>query len=301
MWFDGANGGKGYYGGANETRKINSATYYDWPKTLQTVLDIQPNVLFFSDAGPDIRWVGNERGLAGTTNWNMITNDTLHAGKPGIEKLLNTGSEDGKSWVPAEVDVSIRPGWFYHKKEDSLVKSPEKLFEIYLTSVGRGSNLLLNLPPDRRGLIHENDVKALKGFRKLLDAAFKTNLATKATITAGNTRGNDKRFGAANLNDGRKDTYWSADDEVVASQLEISFKKPQVINYVVMQEYIRLGQRIKSFTIEAWQNEKWQEVAKGTTVGYKSILKIDQVNTSKLRIVLKDARACPVISNIEIY
>jgi alpha-L-fucosidase len=119
MWFDGANGGSGYYGGANETRKINGATYYDWPTTLSLVKTMQPNVIFFSDAGPGVRWVGNESGVAGETNWNTISTDTLYAGKAGIEHLLNTGSDDGKQWIPAEVDVSIRPGWFYHKEQDS--------------------------------------------------------------------------------------------------------------------------------------------------------------------------------------
>src|SRR5687767_1724959 len=170
MWFDGANGGDGYYGGANEKRRINGATYYDWPTTLSLVREIEPGILFFSDAGPGVRWVGNERGVAGETNWCTITPDTLFAGKAGIERLLNTGSAEGNTWIPAEVDVSIRPGWFYHANEDSLVKSAEKLFDIYLTSVGRGSTLLLNVPPDRRGLFHENDVKALYGFKKLLDS-----------------------------------------------------------------------------------------------------------------------------------
>ncbi len=163
MWFDGANGGDGYYGGVNETRQIDRKTYYDWPTTLDLVRDLQPDpeVLFFSDAGPGVRWVGNERGIAGETNWNTITDDTLYAGMAGINDLLATGSPDGTSWIPAEVDVSIRPGWFYHPEEDSLVKSPEQLFDIYLSSVGRGSTLLLNVPPDRRGLFHENDVAAL--------------------------------------------------------------------------------------------------------------------------------------------
>lgn len=301
MWFDGANGGKGYYGGTNETRKINSATYYDWPKTLETVRAIQPDVLFFSDAGPDIRWVGNERGTAGTTNWNTITNDTLHAGKPNIEKLLNTGSEDGKSWVPAEVDVSIRPGWFYHEKEDSLVKSPEKLFDIYLTSVGRGSNLLLNLPPDRRGLIHENDIRALKGFKKIKDDAFKTDLGKNAKITASNTRGGDKVFAASNLNDSKKDNYWATDDNVKAATVDINLVQPQTVKYVVLQEHIRLGQRIKSFSIEALVDGSWKEIATGTTIGYKVIKAVAPVKTQSLRVKIKESKACPVISQISIY
>lgn len=136
MWFDGANGGDGYYGGAREKRRIDGKTYYDWPGTISMVRNMEPNILFFSDAGPDIRWVGNERGIAGETNWNTISPDTLYAGKAGIESLLNTGHENGTSWIPAEVDVSIRPGWFYHAEEDGKVKTPEELFDIYLTSVG---------------------------------------------------------------------------------------------------------------------------------------------------------------------
>ena len=145
MWFDGANGGDGFYGGTKEKRKIDGKTYYNWPKTLKLVRGMEPNVIFFSDAGPDIRWCGNERGFISETNWNTITADSLYAGKSGIENLLNTGSENGKNWIPAEVDVSIRPGWFYHASEDSKVKTPEQLFDIYLSSVGRGANLILNI------------------------------------------------------------------------------------------------------------------------------------------------------------
>ena len=301
MWFDGANGGKGYYGGANETRKINSATYYDWPNTIALIRGLQPNVLFFSDAGPDIRWVGNERGTAGTTNWNTITNDTLHAGKPGIEKLLNTGSEDGTSWVPAEVDVSIRPGWFYHEKEDSLVKTPEKLFEIYLTSVGRGSNLLLNIPPDRRGLVHENDVHSLEGFKKLLDAAFRTNLAAGASATASNTRGNDKKYSASRLTDANKDSYWATDDDVTSAEVSVKLKKTVTAKYVVLQEHIKLGQRVKKFAVDAWINNGWQEVANGTTIGYKRILPVDNIVTNQFRVRITDSKAAPVLLSVSVY
>lgn len=301
MWFDGANGGDGYYGGAREKRKIDGATYYDWPTTLKLVRSMSPNVIFFSDAGPGVRWVGNERGVAGTTNWNMISTDTLFAGKPGVEELLNTGSIDGKKWIPAEVDVSIRPGWFYHASEDSLVKTPEKLFDIYLTSVGRGSTLLLNIPPDRRGLFHENDVKALEGFREMLDKEFASNLALHAKVTATNTRGNEKQFAAANTTDGNKETYWVTDDNTTSASLEIDLGKNATVKYIVLQEYIKLGQRVKSFTIEAWKDGSWQQVAEGTTIGYKRILKIDPVETGKLKINITDAKACPVISNVAVY
>ncbi|MBC9796848.1 alpha-L-fucosidase [Sinomicrobium weinanense] len=303
MWFDGANGGDGYYGGARESRNIDRQTYYDWPTTLDMVrqLQFEPQVLFFSDGGPDIRWVGNESGLAGETNWNTISNDTLYAGKAGINELLATGSEDGNQWIPAEVDVSIRPGWFYHEEEDSLVKSAEALFEIYLTSVGRGSNLLLNIPPDRRGLIHENDVAALKAWRKLIDDTFRTNLAANAPATATAYRGESPDYAATRVTDGNKESYWATDDGVTTASVEIDLEKDQKISYILLQEYISLGQRVKSFTVEARQGDGWAKIAEGTTIGYKRILKTGAVNTDKIRVNITDAKACPLISNIEVY
>ena len=301
MWFDGANGGDGYYGGANEKRKIDAKSYYDWPTTLKMVRDMEPNVIFFSDAGPDIRWCGNESGYVNETNWNTITPDTLYAGKSGIQKLLNTGEENGTSWIPAEVDVSIRPGWFYHAKEDSLVKSPEKLFEIYLTSVGRGANLILNIPPDRRGLVHENDVAALLGWKKLIDERFKTNLAQNKPVTASTVRGNAAAYEAAMVTDGNKETYWATNDEEKTGSLEINLGEPKTISYVLIQEYIKLGQRVKSFSVEVEKDGTWQEVGAGTTIGYKRIVKINPVDAQKIRVNIKDSKACPVISNLEIF
>jgi alpha-L-fucosidase len=301
MWFDGANGGDGFYGGKREQRKINGATFYDWPATLNMVRELEPEVIFFSDAGPGVRWVGNERGIASETNWNTITPDTLFAGKAGIENLLNTGSEKGTHWIPAEVDVSIRPGWFYHPKEDSLVKSPEKLFEIYLTSVGRGSTLLLNVPPDRRGLIHENDVQALKQWRAMLDETFKTNLARNAKVSSADIRGGSKKYSPENLTDNNAETYWATDDDQKTGTVELSLDQPSEIKYIMLQEYIMLGQRVKAFNVEAWVENSWLQVAEGTTIGYKRILKIAPVQTNRVRITIRDAKACPVISNVEIY
>ena len=301
MWFDGANGGDGFYGGKREQRKINGATFYDWPTTLDSVRKLESEVIFFSDAGPGVRWVGNERGIAGETNWNTITPDTLFAGKAGIENLLNTGSENGTHWIPAEVDVSIRPGWFYHSREDSLVKSPEKLFEIYLSSVGRGSTLLLNIPPDRRGLLHENDVKALTKWRALMDREFKTNLALHAEATATQTRGGSASYTAANITDADPETYWATGDDQRSASLELALDEAHVVKYVVLQEYIRLGQRVKSFRIEAKVSDTWKLLAEGTTIGYKRIVKVNSVETGTLKITILDAKACPVISNIEIY
>jgi len=301
VWFDGANGGDGYYGGARETRRIDNLTYYDWANTHSVVRKLAPKAVMFSDAGPDIRWCGNERGVAGLTNWNIIHNDTLYPGKPGIGRLLNTGSEDGTSWIPAEVDVSIRPGWFYHAGEDERVRTPENLFKIYMESVGRGSNLLLNLPPDPRGLIHENDVKALQEWKKMLDAAFANNLAANAKVSANSHRGRSKQYAASNVVDGLKDTYWATDDGVKTGSLVIDLRKLQKVNYLIIQEYIKLGQRVKSFEIEVWKDNAWVSTAKGTTIGYKRILPLEGAETSKIRINIIDAKACPVISNVEVY
>ncbi len=301
MWFDGANGGSGYYGGKNEKRNINGATYYDWPRTLDLVKTMEKGIIFFSDAGPGVRWCGNEKGLAGETNWNTITPDTLYAGKGGIEQLLNSGSEHGTRWIPAEVDVSIRPGWFYHQKEDSLVKSPEQLFEIYLTSVGRGSTLLLNVPPDRRGLLNENDVASLRGWKTLMDNTFKSNLAARARVKASSYRGSSDTYSPENVTDGDKSSFWSTDDEVTSATLEINLTNESEIRYVVIQEFISLGQRIRQFIIEVWKDGAWVKAASGTTIGYKRILKLEPVRTDKVRISIQGSKACPIISNVEIF
>lgn len=301
MWFDGANGGTGYYGGANEKRSIDGKNYYDWPRTLDLVRSMEPDVIFFSDAGPGVRWCGNESGYVGETNWNTITPDTLFAGKPGLNKLLNTGSENGTHWIPAEVDVSIRPGWFYHDHEDSKVRTPGNLFEIYLSSVGRGSLLLLNIPPDKRGLFHENDVQSLKGFRALLDQEFKTNLAFKAKTTASSFRGKSNLYSPASLTDGNKETFWTTDDNITTGSVTINLGGAKTVKYVLLQEYIKLGQRVRNFTVEVFNNGNWVKVAEATTIGYKRILKLEPVVTDKIRISINDSKACPVLSNIEVY
>jgi alpha-L-fucosidase len=297
MWFDGANGGDGYYGGANEKRRIDGSTYYDWPTTLDLVRQKNPDIIFFSDAGPGVRWVGNERGVAGETNWNTISTDTLYAGKAGIENLLNTGDEDGTSWVPAETDVSIRKGWFYHASEDTLVKSPQRLFEIYLSSVGRGSVLLLNIPPDRRGLFHEEDVRSLKGFRELLDNEFKTNLALNADASATNSRNG---YDAANATDNDPETYWATDDDVTNATITIPLNSATQVKYIVLKEYLKLGQRVRSFDVEYSLNGAWNKLVSATTIGHERILKVS-AQVDAIRVVITGSKACPVISSIEVY
>lgn len=301
MWFDGANGGDGYYGGANEFRRINGATYYDWPGTLELVRSMEPDVIFFSDAGPGVRWVGNERGVAAETNWNSITPDTLYAGKAGIENLLATGHEEGTHWIPAEVDVSIRPGWFYHESENDKVKTPEELFNIYLTSVGRGSTLLLNVPPDKRGLFHEADVAALRGFREILDREFAVNRAEGARAEGTSFRGNHARYAPDRALDGDAETYWSTDDDISTGSITVELTEKTPIKYVVLQEYIALGQRVKAFTVEAEIQGEWVTVAEGTTIGYKRILPVEPVETARLRVNITSSKASPLISTLAVY
>ncbi len=174
VWHDGANGGDGYYGGAREKRTIDKRTYYDWPATWALVRSLQPNAVIFSDVGPDIRWVGNERGEAGETCWATYAPIAPDGGvaMPGLvrekESPIGTrfGARTGVQWMPAECDVSIRPGWFWHSSENSRVKTAGQLMELYYRSVGRGAGLLLNVPPDRRGLLDDHDVASLEGFRR---------------------------------------------------------------------------------------------------------------------------------------
>ena len=189
VWFDGANGGDGYYGGARETRRIDNRTYYQWPDTWSLVRQLQPGAVMFSDAGPDVRWVGNEKGLGFETTWYGLDRQSTYPGDPAYAKTLAMGRIDASDWVPPEVDVSIRPGWFYHPAEDDKVKSVDQLMEIYYASVGRGTTLLLNVPPDRRGLFHETDVERLRGLRQAIDRTFRRDVAREARATSATRSG----------------------------------------------------------------------------------------------------------------
>lgn len=299
VWFDGANGGSGYYGGANETRKIDNKTYYQWDKAISIVRELQPNAVIFGDGGPGVRWVGNEEGWANETNWSLIR-DEVHIGYPKY-KELRSGHEDGTNWVPAECDVSIRPGWYYHPYEDHKVKSLAHLLDIYYQSVGRNASLLLNLPIDNRGLVHENDEKQLKALKRRLAADFGGNLAKGQNIIVTDTRGNSSIYSAANVNDGNKETYWATNDSVIKASITIEFDSPTAMNRILLQEYIPLGQRIKSFTIEAEIDGKWKEIDRQTTIGYKRILRFITVTVSKVKVTIIDAKGPPLLSNIEIY
>jgi alpha-L-fucosidase len=301
VWFDGANGGDGFYGGANEKRSIDNRTYYDWPNTWQIVRDLQPMAAMFSDAGPDFRWVGNENGFAGETCWA-----TLDMTKPmrypgGGSVGLNSGERPGTQWLPAECDVSIRPGWFYHASEDAMVKSAAQLLDIYYKSVGRGACLNLNLPPDRRGVIHENDVQALREFRRLLDLTFASNLARDARVTAGPARGGDRRFAAANAIDGDRATYWATDDGVTTPELALEFAAPVTFNVVELREHLPLGQRIEAFAVDAWRDGAWSEIATGTSIGSRRLVRGAHVTTTKVRLRITRSAAAPALAEFGLY
>ncbi len=301
VWFDGANGGDGYYGGANESRRVDKRSYYDWPTTVELIRKLQPNAVIFSDAGPDVRWVGNEHGHAYPTTWSPLLRDEVYGGMPEYAKEYSMGQENGTHWVPAEADVSIRPGWFYHKNEDDKVRSLKTLLDIYYKSIGQNSSFLLNFPVDRRGLIHENDVKQLKKLTDQLKRDFATDLAKNKSVEATNERGGSDQYGAENLLDGNKESYWATDDDVIEASVTIDLGSPTAFNRFLVQEYIALGQRVKSFTVEAEIDGQWQMLDEQTTIGYKRILRLDDVVASKIRFTVKDAKACPVISNIEVY
>jgi alpha-L-fucosidase len=246
--------------------------------------------------------MGNESGVAGETNWSTLNIEGFAPGHDAPDtKILNTGEEDGKAWVPAETDVSIRPGWFYSASTDNRVKSLAKMVDIYYTSVGRNSNLLLNVPPDRRGMIHKNDSVRLMEFRSIIDMSFAVNIAKDAKFTASYTRGKSPKYAAKNLADGQYDTYWTTDDNQLSASIEIDFGKEQTFNRLMLQEYIPLGQRVKIFSVEYWDGKAWQPVDRQTTIGYKRILRFPSVAAQKMRVNIEESLACPVLNAISVF
>ena len=301
VWLDGANGGDGYYGGAREKRKIDRRNYYNFPRIHSIILEHQPEAIIFSDGGPGCRWVGNERGEAGPTNWAILRKDDVYPGYPN-KKDLEQGQTDGDTWIPAECDVSIRPGWFYHPDEDAKVKTPEQLADLYYKSVGRNATFLLNFPVDREGRVNAIDSANAVRFRQMIEEDMKTDLLRKAKVTASSERG--RKFSAKKLNDGKWDTYWATPDGENTGAVTFSFGKPTKVNRLLLQEYIPLGQRVKAFTVEALVGDKWQMVEAGeptTTIGYKRILRFPTIEASAVRISVTDARGPLCINNIGAY
>ena len=300
IWFDGANGGLGYYGGANETRHIDRTTYYRWNETWSMIKKLQPNILLFSDAGPDIRWIGNEKGYAGETNWSTINSESIVVGAAD-PRYLNSGDPHGKNWVVPLCNTSIRPGWFYHESQDSQVKTPQELMDVYYKSVGRNGVLLLNVPPDKRGLFHDNDIQTLKEFKTTLDETFKTNLAAGKIVKASNYRLKHEHFAPANIVDEDLTSYWATDDDIRQATLEIDLGKPVLFDRIMIQEPIRYGQRISEFEIKAQINGEWTRLAQGTTIGYKRLLLMSPVETGKIQLIINKSNNTPAISNFGLY
>ncbi len=302
-WHDGANGGDGYYGGAREKRKIDNTVYYDWKNTWAITRKMQPMANIFSDVGLDVRWVGNEDGHAAETSWATFTPMPPQGKNVAVPGQANypespAGIRNGKFWMPAECDVPLRSGWFYHAKQKP--KTPEALFDLYLKSVGHGAALDLGLAPDTRGLLHDDDVTALQTFGQMVKQTFAQNLAKGASIKPSNTR--DKAHGQATLLDGNKQTFWATADNVHQASLEVSLKTPQTFDIISLQEYIPLGQRIEGYNIEILKNNTWEKVYDGTSIGAKRLIKLPEaVTASKVRINITQSPVCLTLSEIGLY
>jgi alpha-L-fucosidase len=300
VWFDGANGGDGYYGGAKETRKIDKKSYYPWKDIQEIVYNLQPGASIFSDAGPEIRWIGNERGIAGETCWSMLDRTKVAVGDAD-QDYLNTGDFYGTSWVIGQCDVSIRRGWFFHTTDDETVKTPSQLVDLYYRSVGRNAVFLLNLPPNRDGLFADKDVASLKKFKEILDKTFKENLVANAKVTASNQYSGDAKFSPGNITDNDANSYWAAAKDTRQASLEMAIDSTKKFDRILLQEPIRLGQRIASFDIQLLLPGGWQTIASGTSIGFKRLLRITPIAGSKIRINIRDANNTPALSNFGLY
>lgn len=303
VWFDGANGT-----GANG--QVPDYHFDDWYALIRK---LQPQATI-AIMGPDVRWVGTETGYGRETEWSVVPTDSQMQEKIAGESQqdvnfkpegdmtdLDLGSREkitrakGLVWYPAEADVSIRPGWFYHEAEDTLVKTKEKLLDIYYSSIGRNNVLLVNFPPDRRGLIHENDMAVLKDWKAELDQTFADNLAKNAKVTAENAKNPEA------LLDGNKNTYWTTEDGSSTAEFEFELEDEKTFDVLLLQEEIKVGQRIEEFVLEYWDGEQWKKATEGTTVGYKRLLRFDPITTDKVRLTINAARLNPTLKNFGLY
>lgn len=278
VWFDGANGE-----GPNGKRQV-----YDWPRIHATVRRLQPNAIMFSDAGPDVRWIGNERGVAGETCWSTIDPGTVpYAGydAPGVGETLQRGHPNGSVWRPGETDVSIRPGWFWHPVEDARVRTAADLMSLYFTSVGRNSKLLLNVPPTRDGLLHPTDTERLLEFGRARQALLGTNLLNGARVrtAAGGSSG------ASRVLDGDPDTYWQAAPGGSPVSLEVDLRRSVTATVLRLQEPIALGQAIERFAVDAETSDGTERLAEGTTIGYCRLARFPRTTIQRLRVTLESS------------
>ena len=255
VWFDGANGE-----GPNGKRQV-----YDWPRVFGLVRRLQPNAVMFSDAGPDVRWCGNEKGLAGDPNWSAVNPSVVTfpgQSGPGVEESLQHGDPHGTAWRPAEVDVSIRPGWFYHSAEDDRVRTVDGLMELYFTSVGRNGKLLLNVPPTRAGLLHEVDVAHLAGFRE----------AYRKQFAVDHARGAKRSWRVTSAR---------------AATLELTLPRTASVKVVRLGEDVAKGQIVERFTISVEDGGNWRELAHGSTIGYARLLRVEPTNVRRMRVAIE--------------
>ena len=274
VWWDGAKGD-------------NTPQTYDFNAWSSLVHELQPNaVIFGGSPNNDVRWVGNENGLAPDTLWSKVD----AGGNP---------SPNGIRWLPNEADVSIRPGWFYHQSQDGSVKSLSSLIDIYNRSVGHNAALLMNVPPDRRGLITDYDVNRLNQFRQYLDSVYTTNLATGATATATETRG--ASFSAGNMLDSNSSSYWATSDGVTAASVTVNLGSAKTFDILKLQEYIPLGQRVSGFNVEVRENNTWRTVYTGQTIGDQKLITFPSVTADQLRLNITSSQASPVIHSLGIY
>jgi alpha-L-fucosidase len=321
-WFDGANGGDGYYGGAKEIRKIDRSTYYGWDTTWGIVRKLQPDAAVFGDVGPDVRWVGNENGIAGATSWATYTPHAPEEGKaPGNgftkDKEGIEGQRDGKYWMPAECDVALRPGWFYHvTKEnkqssdytsttdpDNIAKSPEALMQLYYKSVGRGACLDLGLAPNKLGLLSSYDVTNLKLFGLMIKNTFAENLAKGADLQASNIRfGIRRMFTPNNLLDNDRYSYWATDDTCKAPSLILNLHQNKTFDVVRLRENIKLGQRIEGIAVDIFEKGAWREIATATSIGGNRLIHLSApVTASKVRLRVTKSPVCIALSDFGLY
>lgn len=307
VFFDGANGGDGYYGGSREKRSIDASAYYNFEKIWAMVRTRQPGAAIFSDIGPDIRWVGNEKGEAAETSWSTLTPESPVAGKepsPGfvVAKALPGGTRDGKFWIPAECDVPLRPGWFYHPEQDEQTKTPAQLLDLYFKSVGRSAALDLGISPMPSGELHPNDVEHLRLFGELLKKTFSVNYAAGAQITASNIRAKNAVFSPKNLIDNDRYSYWATDDSVTTPELVLELKKAGSFNIVRLRENIKLGQRIEALAVDAWVNHQWKEIATATSIGGNRLIRLpNYVNTNKVRLRIVKSPVCIALSDFALF